>query len=589
MTLSPSPDLSSRRRLLATAVVVTVVVWGLMVWQVHDVVTSLGDTDDAMRIVLAREVLHGRGWYDQWVGRLQPPLGVYMHWSRLLDGALATVIATLQTVLSPARAELVSRFAWPLAWILPVTLAGLTVARNLGSRSAVFICAILLALDLSMFVQFRPGRIDHHNIQITLTLVAAACALIQGERRARWAALAGAASALGLAIGIEALAFHALIGASFAVRLMADRKTAGEARAYGLALGLGCLFVFLIQTPPARWFMPFCDALGANLVASLAAAGLGLALVAALAERLAPRARILGVVAVGLLAASIYVGADPICLRGPFGAVDPRVRPFWFDHIQELEAWPMLFKDHRNEAIHSMVIGAMGSLAAAWLVIRGRRDPLRGDWLLAALVVVGVVAEAKAYRMEDYGMWFGTPAIAIVAADFAARALKDRMLPAGLMAVVLSPTTLGDAVILAINHHRPPAQLADHCYDTRSYAPLAGLPGGLVLSEPDLGSFVLANTAHTAMSAPYHRMTWGILAAHDALAAPAAEAEGRVRALHASYILDCPVHRLRSPAGSLGDDIRHGRPPAWLQPLSGPGQPLRIYQVAPAAAPKEKP
>ena len=68
-----------------------------------------------------------------------------------------------------------------------------------------------------------------------------------GERRARWAAVAGAASALGLAIGIEALAFHALIGASFAIRLMADRKAVGEARAYGLALGLGCLAVFLVQ------------------------------------------------------------------------------------------------------------------------------------------------------------------------------------------------------------------------------------------------------------------------------------------------------------------------------------------------------
>ena len=512
-----------------------------------------------------------------------------MHWSRLLDGALAAVMAALQTVLSPARAELVTRFAWPLAWIFPVTLAGLTVARNLGGRSAVFICAILLALDLSLYVQFRPGRIDHHNIQITMTIVAAACALMQGERRARWAALAGAASALGLAIGIEALAFHALIGASFAVRLMVDRKTASEARAYGLTLGLGCLAVFLVQTPPARWFMPFCDAMGANLVASLAVAGLGLALVAALAERLGPKARIACVALVGLLAAGVYVGADPICLRGPFGAVDPRVRPFWFDHIQELESWPVLFKDHRKEAIHSIVIGAVAALAAVWLVIRGRRDPLRGEWLLAALVVVGVIAEAKAYRMEDYGMWFGTPAIAVVIADLAARLLKDRMLPAGLMAALLSPTTLGDVVILALDHHKPPAQPADHCYDTRSYAPLAGLPSGLVLSEPDLGSFVLANTADTAMSAPYHRMTWGILASHDALAAPAAEAEGKVRALHAAYILDCPVHRLRLPAGSVGDDLRHGRPPAWLQPLSTPGQPLRIYRVAPAAAPQTRP
>lgn len=589
MPLSPTPDLSSSRRLLATALATAAAVCGMLVWQVHDVVTSLGDTDDAMRLVLMREVLHGRGWYDQWVARLQPPIGVYLHWSRLLDGALAGVTALLQAVLSPAKAELVTRFAWPLVWIFPVTLAGLTVARNLGGRSAVFVCAILLALDLSMFVQFRPGRIDHHNIQITLTLVAAACALAQGVRRARWAALAGAASALGLAIGVEALAFHALIGASFAVRLMADRMAAQAARAYGLALAIGCVAAFALQTPPGRWLTPFCDAIGINLVLALVAAGLGLAVAASLAERTSPRWRLIGVALVGLVATWVYVGLDPICLRGPFGAVDPRVRPFWFDHIQELDSWPELFFEHRNEAIHSMVIGALAALAALWLIVRGRREPLRGDWLLAACALLAVAAEAKAYRMEDYGLWFATPAIAIAAADFAARSLKDKMLPVGLMAVALSPTTLAGSVILMLDHHKPPAEPRDRCYDTRSYAPLAALPAGVVLAEPDLGSFVLAHTSHAALSAPYHRMTWGILAAHAALAAPAGEAEGRVRALRATYIVDCPAHRLRLPAGGVGDDIRHARPPAWLQPLSGPGQPLRIYRVRPTAATKEKP
>ena len=239
MPLSPTPDLSSSRRMLATAAVVTLAVCAFMVWQVHDITTTLGDTDDAMRLVMVRALLHGRGWYDQQIVRLQPPLGVYMHWSRLLDGALAAVTAALQFVLPPARAEWAVRFAWPLAWVFPVVLAGLAIARNLGARSAVFIGAVLLALDISMFVQFRPGRIDHHNIQITMTLAACACALVQGETRARWALLAGAASGLGLAIGVEALAFHALIGASYALRLAFDSDDARTARAYGLSLAGG--------------------------------------------------------------------------------------------------------------------------------------------------------------------------------------------------------------------------------------------------------------------------------------------------------------------------------------------------------------
>ena len=591
MSLSPTPDLGSSRRLLLTALVVTLAVWALVVWQVHDITTGLGDTDDAMRLVLVRDLLHGRGWYDQWVARLQPPHGVYMHWSRLLDGALAGLTAALQTVLSPVRAEFVVRFGWPLLWIFPAVLCALSAARSLGVRSAVFICAILLAMDLSLYMQFRPGRIDHHNLQITFTLAAAACALMRGRRPALWAALAGAASALGLAIGVEALAFHALIGAGFGLRLLIDRKDAAAARAYGLSLALASLALFAAQTPPGRWLTPVCDAMGPNLALALAVAGLGLTAAASLAQGLSAPGRMLILAAVGAGAAIAYVLSDPSCLGGPFAAVDPRVRPFWFDHIQELEAWPALLREHRNEAIHSMTIGAMGVIAALWLAIRGRRDPGRGEWLWAACTVVAVFAEAKAYRMEDYGLWFGTPAVAVVLADIAATWLKDRMIPAGVLAIALSPTTMSSAVLFGLDPHprHAAAGPVDRCYDTTSYAALARLPTGVVLAEPDLGSFVLANTPHAALSAPYHRMTWGILAAHEALAAPEGEAEGRVRALRATYIVDCAMHYTRAPAGALADDIRRGRAPAWLQRLSTPGAPLPIYRVAPAAAPQETP
>jgi len=297
----------------------------------------------------------------------------------------------------------------------------------------------------------------------------------------------------------------------------------------------------------------------------------------------------MAVAAAGVIAAGLYVAADPTCLHGPFGAVDPRVRPFWFDHIQELDAWPRLFADYRDVAIHSMVVGAVSALAALWLLARGRRDPLRGEWLLAACALLGVVVEAKAYRMEDYGLWFGAPAVAVALADLGAWAFKDRLLPVSLMAVLLAPASVANAAILALDYGHPPSPgPIDRCYNTLRYGPLARLPAGVVLAEPNLGPFVLANTAHAAISAPYHRMTWGILAAHDALTAPAARAEGAVRALRVTYIVDCPAHALRAPAGSLAADLRQGRPPVWLQPLSRPDQPLQIYGVT-SAPPQERP
>ena len=72
-----------------------------------------------------------------------------------------------------------------------------------------------------VYRQFTPGRIDHHNIQIAMTVVAMAC-LLARENRVRWAAAAGVAAGLGLAVGLEALAFQALIGAGYALELARD-------------------------------------------------------------------------------------------------------------------------------------------------------------------------------------------------------------------------------------------------------------------------------------------------------------------------------------------------------------------------------
>jgi len=181
MTLSPSPDLRPARRLVAVAAVFGLVVCARLCWGVN-LVGHLGDTDDATRLVLVRDLLAGRGWYDQWLGRMGPPLGTFMHWSRLLDGGEAGFESLFRLFMPAARAEIVMRFFWPLLWVFPAITAGLLVGRSLGSRSAVLLTVCLMA-DPILYRQFIPGRIDHHNIQITMTVIALACALARRTRR----------------------------------------------------------------------------------------------------------------------------------------------------------------------------------------------------------------------------------------------------------------------------------------------------------------------------------------------------------------------------------------------------------------------
>ena len=583
--LSPSPDLGATRRLLAAAAVFGLAVCLWMSSNAH-LIGRLGDTDDATRLVLVRDLVAGRGWYDQWLSRMGPPAGTFMHWSRLLDGGLAGMNGLLRLFLPSAAAELAMRFFWPMLWLFPALVAGLTVGRNLGGRSAVLLTLVLM-INPILYRQFLPGRIDHHNVQITMTLIALACAVAR-TNTARWAAVGGVATALGLAVGLEALLLHAVIGAGYGLALARDRKAAATAGAYGLALaGAGVAF-FLIQTPPARWSLSFCDALALNLTAAVAAGGLGLALTARLAGK-APDALRWGLLAgTGLAAVGVYLALHPACLHGPFAELNPAVRPIWFDHILETQPLTYIYKIERAGALIAGIMSLMGLLAGVYLVLRARPKVIDAQVIALVCLTVAVVIGFFAWRMQDYVFWIGTPILGAAFSRLAAKRLRDLMVPGVTAAVLLSPLNLGTAASGLIglkekagHDGNAPARAA--CFAQRAYPALAAVPKGVVLSEEDLGAFILAFTAHSAIAAPYHRLSAEILAAHDALNAPPALAEARVRRMGVTYVVDCPPYPMSVDAGSFGARLRAGQTPAWLDPLSAPKATLKIYRVRPSA------
>jgi hypothetical protein len=117
------------------------------------------------------------------------------------------------------------------------------------------------------------------------------------------------------------------------------------------------------------------------------------------------------------------------------------------------------------------------------------------------------------------------------------------------------------------------------CHDTAAFRPLAALRPGLVLADIYMGPFILAHTPHAALTAPYHRMTWGILAAHDAVSATATQAEAKFRALKIDYLVECPTDNVRLAPDSIEADLARGQIPAWLEKLSAKGDALQIYRV----------
>ena len=63
------------------------------------------ETDDYMRLVEVRDLLAGQGWFDLTQYRLDPPAGVVMHWSRVVDLPIAFLIQILTPIVGRADAE----------------------------------------------------------------------------------------------------------------------------------------------------------------------------------------------------------------------------------------------------------------------------------------------------------------------------------------------------------------------------------------------------------------------------------------------------------------------------------------------------
>src|SRR5436305_4325265 len=243
---------------------VALVVWvGFYGWFIFSEWNSiryfgLGDTDDNMRIMQVRGLLHGQGWFDLRQYRLNPPFGANIHWSRLVDLPIAGLILLLRPLLGGAGAE---RWAVALAPLLPYLLLLFSLAltaRRLIDPRAYPLAFVALFFAGSTNGMFMPERIDHHGWQ--LALLALGMSGIADPKRVRGGLTLGISTALSLAIGLEMLIYIAIMAVAMALFWVADADERDRLRGYAVSLGAGTGLCFLAFASYANR-APVCDAL----------------------------------------------------------------------------------------------------------------------------------------------------------------------------------------------------------------------------------------------------------------------------------------------------------------------------------------
>ena len=135
---------------------------------------------------------------------------------------------------------------------------GWPAARPRWSRS------LLAVFGLPAFQHFKPGRIDHHNVQIVLALLTVAATV--WSDRVRWAGIAaGLLSALALAIGFESLPYIGLSARRWRCVIVVDAHGSCRAGALRLVAGAWRDRAHSSSASGRRiWARGACDAIAIN-------------------------------------------------------------------------------------------------------------------------------------------------------------------------------------------------------------------------------------------------------------------------------------------------------------------------------------
>lgn len=545
------------------------------------------DTDDATRLIQVRDFLANGSWHDTTLQRFGND-GLPSHWSRLIDLPVAILISLFSIVMPMATAEVAAQAIWPLLLLLPLLVMLARTVDVLGGRTAAAFALGLAATALTALLQFKPGRIDHHNAMIVAT-IGSIFLMAMARTGTRLPLVAGCLAALSLTIGFEALPVIVISSAALVLWAIYIPEKANSVTRYCLALATALATFFAATVKPSQWLNVSCDALSINLVVLTAIATAAAAFVLTRSGDWSRNKRLGVLAAAGTIGIAIYGAMEPACLAGPFGQVPKSIYPIWLDTVGE--ARPLWWHFARMPALALSIAAMMlaGVVCYTLLLKRGTDDRLA---YLAAVSISTVVLALWQFKFLSYATWLAIPAIAIFISQVQGTASASRLAMQLVAFLCLSPATLNVAGAMLAKATVTPAVAATSrsieasaCSAKTATAALDVLPPGLIVSHIDLGPIIVATTQHRALSGPYHRLPDGIVAAHSIFAAPPADSVKKLNAFGARYVVDCPSRSMPGVSTSDGSEnllasLRHNRVPAGLTELKiTTASPLRVWRV----------
>ncbi|WBO22697.1 hypothetical protein [Sphingomonas abietis] len=545
---------------------------------------QFGDPDDLMRLQQVRDWMAGQAWTDVTQYRVSPPLGMPMHWSRLVDVPLAAAILAFRPFVGPAQAEILACVAVPMLTYACIALLMAAITRRLlNSDALALLAAACCAINGGIVLTSHPLRIDHHGWQVTCAL--GMVLLLLGPRMPGRAAIAGLIAALWMHISLEGILFTAACGGWLGVCwLIRPTREGATLPAFLGAVSLGSLALFLVAHGSALFGKTYCDAVSPVHMVMFAVAAIGTTVCLALAPR-GIVVRGIGIATAALLAAATYKLWAPQCGGGPFASLPPLSYRLWY--LQIPEGLPFWTQPVVTVAVYNgfPLLGLVGAALGLRHAATTRQAPLL-DYaaLFAASFAIGLML----MRAAALSNLLAVPGALLLLRAMWNRAMALRTIwlraPAAAATIVLlnpiAPVAAAISLIPAkwnASPHMASAlmTIGVNCTGLDNLQRLDTLPPALILTTSSTSEALIAATHHSAVASGYHRDAPALEQTIRFFTADDATAHAIALRYHPKYVLVCPGDGdaflyARDAPGGLAARLVAGKPPAWLTPVAVP-------------------
>ncbi len=556
---------------------------------------TLPDNDDLLRLQQVRDLMAGQNWFDVDQARMLTPEGGEMHWSRLPDIFLSAVIFVARPFIGQSHAESLAAVLWPLTLLCWTLIAFTSALQRLGVKRAGQLAALVFFATSTAIYNFWPGRIDHHNFVVALTITAFA-ALLSPRLSARSGIVAAACIAAMISVAIESLPYAGgLILALGLFWIIRGHLEATRLAAFGLALSGFALVFYFGDAPGFGAVRAVCDAYGNAHLAGLISGGCLLAGLGMFGGALDswPKRLSAGVGAGGL---TIVIGVlvDPACLNDPYAAVPEQVKLAWLSAVGEARSLFYVWITDRSHAVMQFGFVLTGLFAAGlmfWAAPQGQKVSRAA---LGVLLFISALATIWQIRGTTFSHVFAAMAAGWLFGYLFSGWHKRRGSTAALVlfigTICVSPMTWK---VLSQAFEQDPQvgaiTLVDNsvCLNPAHYAALPDQPRMRVLSPIDLGNSVMVRSPHSVFAGPYHRNIQGIDRVTDLFLGATEQAHAKLVAIGADHLLYCrglgeTVRYARLRPEGFASDMEAGRVPAWLIPIGdidNSEQAVVLYQI----------